>query len=123
MEPGWDCALWLWPGFESWPVPLAACSEWVPNALGWFFLHDAYFGPCSGGPNTWMKQYMLSVSRAVKSCIHVGLFLWVLLCVCVHVYVHACVCACGTQHHCPLPPEGTRRQYLKLWFCLKPGTE
>ena len=66
-----------------------------------------------GGPNTWMKQYMLSVSRAVKSCIHAGLFLWVLLCVCVCTCMCMRACVRVTQHHCALP-EGTRRQYLNF---------
>lgn len=66
----------------------------------------------------WMKQYMLSVSRAVEerySCraIPVG----IIVCVCARVC--ACVRVRVTQHHCPLP-EGTRRQYLNF-ICLKPA--
>lgn len=51
--------------------------------------------------------------KAVKSYIHVGLFLWVLFCVCVHVCGRVCAHVRVTQHHCPLL-EGTRRHYLNF---------
>ena len=80
-------------GFNPGSVLLAACQEWVLNGLSLCFSSTTpTLAPAQGGPKTWMRQHMLSVSRAVKSCIHVGLFLLVLLCMC----VCARVCAPST---------------------------